>query len=79
MAGILVGILLLCLLEDHRGTNHQTQGAAKLGAEVWALLKHRDALLLLTSQVIGAGGRGLGVATIYVPLYLSKTMHVDEV
>jgi MFS family permease len=79
MAGILVGILLLCLLEDHRDINHQTQGAAKIGAEVWALLKHRDALLLLTSHVIGAGGRGLGVATIYVPLYLSQTMHVDEV
>jgi MFS transporter, FSR family, fosmidomycin resistance protein len=33
----------------------------------------------LTSHVIGAGGRGLGVATIYVPLYLSQTLHVDEV
>jgi MFS transporter, FSR family, fosmidomycin resistance protein len=50
-----------------------------MGAEVWALLQHRDALLLLTSHVIGAGGRGLGVATIYVPLYLSQSFHVDEV
>jgi MFS family permease len=43
------------------------------------LLKHRDALLLLTAHVIGAGGRGLGVATLYVPLYLSQTLYVDEV
>ena len=51
----------------------------QLGAEVWALLKHRDALLLLTSHVIGAGGRGLGVATIYIPLYLSPKLQVNEV
>jgi sugar phosphate permease len=50
-----------------------------MGTEIWALLRHRDALLLLASHVIGAGGRGLGVATIYVPLYLSQSLHVDEV
>jgi FSR family fosmidomycin resistance protein-like MFS transporter len=79
LPGILIGALLIGLLEENRGTNRQTPGAAKLGAEVWALLKQRDALLLLTSHVVGAGGRGLGVATIYVPLYLSQTLHVDEV
>jgi sugar phosphate permease len=65
------------LLEENRGHHQQRHGTAALGAEVWALLKHRDALLLLTAHVIGAGGRGLGVATIYVPLYLSQTLHVD--
>jgi MFS family permease len=79
LPGVLIGVLLLGLLEENRGPNHHSQGAAKIGAEVWALLKHRDALLLLTSHVIGAGGRGLGVATIYVPLYLSQTLQVDEV
>jgi MFS transporter, FSR family, fosmidomycin resistance protein len=79
LPGLLIGVLLLSLLEENRGPNHRPQGTAKLGAEVWALLKHRDALLLMTSHVIGAGGRGLGVATIYVPLYLSQTLQVNEV
>jgi len=79
LPGILIGVLLIGLLEENRGTHHQPQAPAKIGAEVWALLKHRDALLLLTSHVLGAGGRGLGVATIYVPLYLSQTLQVNEV
>jgi MFS family permease len=79
LPGLLIGLLLVCLLEEHRGETHRGQGAAKIGTEIWALLRHRDALLLLTSHVIGAGGRGLGVATIYVPLFLSQSLGVDEV
>ena len=79
LPGVLIGILLLSLLEENRGNQHQGQSAVQLGAEVWALLKHRDALLLLASHVIGAGGRGLGVATIYIPLYLSQKLQVNEV
>jgi FSR family fosmidomycin resistance protein-like MFS transporter len=79
LPGVLIGVVLLGLLEENRGQQQQGQGAAKIGAEVWALFKHRDALLLLTAHIIGAGGRGLGVATIYIPLYLSQTLQVDEV
>jgi len=79
LPGVLVGILLLSLLEENRSNHHQGQPVVQLGAEVWALLRHRDAMLLLASHVIGAGGRGLGVATIYVPLYLSQKLQVNEV
>jgi MFS transporter, FSR family, fosmidomycin resistance protein len=79
LPGVLIGILLISLLEENRGHHQQGQSAVKLGAEVWTLLKHRDALLLLASHVIGAGGRGLGVATLYIPLYLSQRLQVNEV
>jgi FSR family fosmidomycin resistance protein-like MFS transporter len=79
LPGVLIGILLLSILEENRGHHQQGQSAVKLGTEVWTLLKHRDALLLLASHVIGAGGRGLGVATLYVPLYLSQKLQVNEV
>jgi MFS transporter, FSR family, fosmidomycin resistance protein len=79
LPGVLIGILLLSLLEENRGTHHQGQPAVRLGAEVWALVRHRDAMLLLASHVIGAGGRGLGVATIYIPLFLSQNLQVSEV
>jgi predicted MFS family arabinose efflux permease len=74
LPGVLIGVLLLSVLEEHRSTDREGQPGGALGAEVWALLTHRDALLLLASHVIGAGGRGLGVATIYVPLYLSQSV-----
>jgi MFS transporter, FSR family, fosmidomycin resistance protein len=79
LPGVLIGILLLSLLEENRSNHHQGPPAVQLGAEVWALLRHRNAMLLLASHVIGAGGRGLGVATIYVPLYLSQKLQVNEV
>ena len=79
LPGILCGALLVGLLEENKDHNQQRQSTATLSAEVWGLLKHRDALLLLTSHVIGAGGRGLGVATIYIPLYISQALHVDEI
>jgi MFS family permease len=77
--GACVGALLVGLLEDHRSTARSDQATARVWTEVWTLLKHRDARLLLISHVVGSGGRGLGVATLYVPLYLSQTLHIDEV
>jgi MFS family permease len=78
LLGVGVGALVLGLLEDNRAYRRDGQGTAKLWGEVGALLRHRDALLLMASHVIGAGGRGLGVATLYVPLYLSKTLHLQD-
>src|SRR5918999_950132 len=52
LPGVLIGILLVGLLEEQRPRYHQGQRAAGIGTEVWALLKHREALLLLTSHVI---------------------------
>jgi MFS family permease len=77
--GMVVGGLLVWTLEEPRTERRQRQGAAQIGNEIWALLKQRDALLLLLSHVLGAGGRGLGVATLYIPLYLTQVLQVDNV
>lgn len=77
--GTLIGALLVALLHDHRGRVRHSQGTTRVGPELWSLLQQRDALLLLLSHVIGAGGRGFSVATLYVPLYLSQTLQVDQV
>ena len=78
LLGVVVGALVVGLFEDSRGRQRDSQGLANIWGEVWALLRHRDALLLMISHVIGAGGRGLGVATLYVPLYLSNTLHLQD-
>lgn len=77
--GIIIGALILVFLQEHRTQPQNGQGMAGIGTELWALVKQRNALLLLMAHVIGAGGRGLGVATLYVPLYLSKALNVDSV
>jgi MFS family permease len=79
LIGAVIGALLVALLQDHRGRGSARQGTTGVGTELWALLKQRNALLLLLSHVIGAGGRGFSVATLYVPLYLSQTLHVEQV
>jgi MFS family permease len=77
--GMVVGGLLIWTLEEPRLTSRRSRGTVRIGTEIWALLKHREALLLLISHVLGAGGRGLGVATLYVPLYLTQVLQVDKV
>jgi MFS family permease len=55
LPGVLIGLFLIGLLEENRPGHHQGPRAAGVGTEIWVLLRHRDALLLLTSRVIGAG------------------------
>ena len=78
LVGALVGAVIIALLDDHRAPMRDGTARAKVGPELWALLTQRDAVLLLLSHVIGAGGRGFSVATLYVPLYLSQTLNVDQ-
>jgi MFS family permease len=74
-----VGALLIALLDEPRAQQRDGAGRTPVGPELWALLHQRDAVLLLLSHVIGAGGRGFSVATLYVPLYLSQTLNMDQV
>jgi MFS family permease len=75
--GIIIGALIIACLHEHREQTSRGQGLSGVGTELWSLLKQRNALLLLLAHVIGAGGRGLGVATLYVPLYLSQALNVS--
>ncbi len=77
--GAVVGVLIVGLLEDYRGQVRDRQRAGDMRTELLGLLRHRDALLLLLANILGAGGRGLSVATLYVPLYLSQMLGVDQV
>ena len=79
LVGAMVGAVLMVLLDDHGAQARDGAARAKVRTELWALLHQRDAVLLLLSHVIGAGGRGFSVATLYVPLYLSQTLNMDQV
>ena len=79
LVGAIVGAVLMVLLDDHGAQARDGAARAKVRTELWVLLHQRDAVLLLLSHVIGAGGRGFSVATLYVPLYLSQTLNMDQV
>ena len=79
LVGVIVGALIIALLDDYRAQVRDDAQRAKVRTELWALLQQRDAVLLLLSHVMGAGGRGFSVATLYVPLYLSQTLNMDQV
>jgi MFS transporter, FSR family, fosmidomycin resistance protein len=79
LVGTLVGVMLMVVLSDSQDQGRGSVARPKVGTELWTLLTQRDALLLLVSHVIGAGGRGFSVATLYVPLYLSQKLNMDQV
>jgi MFS transporter, FSR family, fosmidomycin resistance protein len=79
LVGAFVGVMLMAILNDDQAQGRDRAARPKVGTELWALLTQRDALLLLVSHVIGAGGRGFSVATLYVPLYLSQKLNMDQV
>jgi MFS transporter, FSR family, fosmidomycin resistance protein len=79
LVGTLVGVMLMVVLNDSQDQGRGSVARPKVGTELWTLLTQRDALLLLVSHVIGAGGRGFSVATLYVPLYLSQKLNMDQV
>jgi len=41
-----------------------------------APLRHRGVLLVILASMVAAGGRGLGIVTKYLPLYLEGPLHV---
>jgi MFS family permease len=45
-------------------------------AELLAPLRHRGVLLVMLASMVAAGGRGLGILTKYLPLYMAGPVHL---
>ena len=43
-----------------------------------AIGRDRNLVLVFISGALGGGGRGLGVLNVFVPLYLSLVLHLDD-
>jgi len=70
LPGIALGLLMVWGIPEGRQT--QT-GQSALGRETLALLKNRNFRLVIGAQATGAG-RGLGIVTTFIPLYLSQDL-----
>jgi MFS transporter, FSR family, fosmidomycin resistance protein len=51
-------------------------GFAQRVAELLAPLRHRGVLLVILASMVAAGGRGLGILTKYLPLYMAGPIHL---
>jgi FSR family fosmidomycin resistance protein-like MFS transporter len=91
LPGILVGIAILILVDEHglldrrivRTPKHERPGEARpnrMGAfkALFEPLRNRTLAIIMLVSIIAAGGRGLGNITTYVPLYLQNILHLNS-
>jgi MFS transporter, FSR family, fosmidomycin resistance protein len=75
---ILIGIAMLGLVQE----SGADRAAAIAGGSVWdalrEVLRDRDLVLTYVSSMLGGGARGLGVLNLFVPLYLSLVLGLDD-
>ena len=74
---LVLGALMAGLIHETSADRDaaRAEGSAR---ELYAsLLKDRDLLFLFASAAIAGGGRGLGVLTTFVPLYLALVRHLE--
>jgi len=78
LPGLAFGLLAAFFVEDDRrpvvaATSQTNQPRGRL--DYLAPLRDRGTRLVILACAVAAGGRGLGVVMVYVPLYLSRGLH----
>ncbi|MBI2955082.1 MAG: MFS transporter [Chloroflexi bacterium] len=80
LPGMIVGALLFLLISETR-TMPTTEGGAAPSRnpirEALRLMRNRNVLMVFLVSSIAAGGRGIGIVTVYVPLYLKDGLKLD--
>ena len=76
LPGIAFGIIAACFVKDDR-KSVRVAAARPSGERLDYLAPLRDSgiRLVILACSVAAGGRGLGVVMVYVPLYLSRGLH----
>lgn len=78
LPAIVVAAAILALVRE-AGTDRE---AALAHGSTWAAMRslrsERDLLWLFAASSVAAAGRGLGIVTTFVPLYLSLVLHLSD-
>jgi MFS family permease len=74
---ILIAIAIAVLVRESGADREAARAHGSLRSAFASVLHDRDLLMLYFASVVAAGGRGLGVITLFVPLYLSEVLHLD--
>jgi MFS family permease len=74
---IVLGVLMVALIRETSSDRDAARAEGSARSLYLSLLRDRDLLLLFASAAIAGGGRGVGVLTTFVPLYLALVVHLD--
>ncbi len=77
LPGVVFGLLAIMMLSGAgKVVATATSGSDKphLGGELLKVLKDPNSRFVIISTILAAGGRGLGILSLYVPLYLRDTI-----
>ena len=74
---VLIGLLMMVFVGESSADRDAARAGGSARSLYRSLLGDRDLLLLFASAAIAGGGRGLGVLSTFVPLYLALVRHLD--
>lgn len=79
---IAMGVAVIIFVNDAQGyviPNKSLMRARASLSEIGRILRDRNIFLILAATTIAAGGRGLGVLTVFIPLYFGSLKLDEEV
>lgn len=74
---ILIALGIAALVQESGADRAAARAEGSLAEAFRRVLRDRDLVILYVASIVAAGGRGLGVITLFVPLYLSEVLHLD--
>lgn len=75
---ILIAIAILILVREHGSDRVAARAEGSLRSAFGRILRNPSLLWLYLTSALGGGGRGLGVVNLFVLLYLTKVIGLDE-
>jgi MFS transporter, FSR family, fosmidomycin resistance protein len=75
---VLIALALLAFVRESGADREAARAHGSLRDSFRAIVRDRNLLWIYLSSVLGGGGRGLGVLNVFVPLYLSRVLRLDD-
>ena len=75
---ILIALAIHALVRESGADRAAARAQGTVRDAFRTILRDRDLLWVYAASVIGGGGRGLGVVNVFVPIYLSRVIGLDD-